>query len=113
MIQKAIHTATAFTVLILLSLFSQSCNKTSKVKWIFYDETHCADKWEFTNNNERLKQNITEYLDGKGIKVLEIEIFRQIEAETCSACTCKTGRQIKCKVKRGDLDEAKDEGFYE
>jgi hypothetical protein len=99
--------------IILVVLFTTGCSKSSKMRWILYDETNCADKWTFTNNNEVLKENIVDYMEGKGVKIFEIEIFSLAQAESCSECSCKTGRQVKCKIKKGDLDNAKSEGFYE
>src|SRR6187401_3409522 len=90
-----------FAAIFLVVLFMSGCGKSSNVRWVLYDETNCADKWTFNNNNEILKNNIVEYMDGKGVKIFEIEIFRQVEAESCGECTCKTGRQVKCKVRKG------------
>jgi hypothetical protein len=99
---------------IVLCLFAfLGCTKSGNVRWVYYDETNCADRWEYTNNNEKLKDNIIEYLDGRGVTVHEIEIFRRLEAESCSDCNCRTGRQIKCKIKKSDLDNARSEGFRE
>ncbi len=99
--------------ILFVVLFMLGCSKSSKVRWVYYDETNCSDKWEYTNNNELLKKNIVEYMDSRGVKVFEIEIFIIVEAESCGECSCKTGRQVKCKIKKGDLENAKGEGFYE
>src|SRR4051812_38756814 len=89
----------AAIVLVVLSI--SACSKSSKVRWVLYDETNCSDKWAYTNNNEVLKDNIVNYMDSKGVKIYEIEIFRIVDAESCSECSCKTGRQVKCKIKKG------------
>jgi hypothetical protein len=80
---------------------------------VYYDETKCSDKWTYQNNNEALKENVTSYLSGKGIKIYEIEIFWNSNPESCSECYCKTGRRFKCKVKKSDLKEIEQEGFYQ
>lgn len=91
---------------------STGCTKLN-VKWVKYDETRC-DKWTYSENNEVLKTNIESYLKGKGVKVLESEIFVDAEPDAnCSGCACKTGRTIKIKIKKRELDEAKAEGFYQ
>lgn len=88
------------------------CTKLN-VKWIKYEETRC-DKWTFSENNEVLKTNVESYLKGKGVKVLEIEIFVDTEPEAnCQGCNCKTGRTIKIKIKKREMDEAKAEGFHD
>jgi hypothetical protein len=103
----------AAVLILFIAIFVAGCNKSSNVRWVYYDETNCADPWAFTNNNEQLKNNVVNYLDGEGVKVFEIEIFRQQPAETCPECTCKTGRQYKLKIKRSDLDNARSKNFYE
>ncbi|WP_317896913.1 hypothetical protein [Aurantibacillus circumpalustris] len=102
-----------FLVLSIIFVLISGCGKLGGVKWLHYDETFCADKWEKNVNNEKLKNNITEYLDKKGIKVFEIEIFSDITPDSCTECACKTGRRIKCKVSSGDVSELKNEKFYE
>ena len=109
-LMTALRLRSLFLILAASFLFA-GCGKNQFV-WMNYDETSCADKWSFDLNNERLKDNVTAYLDSKGIKVLEIEIFVDGTAETCLACTCKTGRRIKCKVKKKEEDNLQGEGFY-
>ncbi len=47
-----------FGVLLLtLALFLQ-CSKTGKTKWLYYNQTQCADKWGSYTNNEDLKLKI-------------------------------------------------------
>src|SRR3954469_9680810 len=105
--------ATIFSGMALVGamLFSSACLKTN-VKWVNYDETRC-DKWEHNNNNEKLKENFVNYYRSKGVKIYEVEIFSDRDAETCIDCSCKTGRRFNCKVPKGDVKEVKKDGFYE
>lgn len=100
-----------FSIVVLFSL--SGCTKSGNVKWVYYDETQCADKWTYTNNNESLKLNVISYMKSKGITIYEMEIFNDRTAESCTECSCKSGRRLKCKVKKSDLKEIKQEGFYE
>jgi len=109
-LQKVLRLKTFFLIAIF-SLFLLNCSK-SKFVWMYYNETSCSDKWSYDINNEKLKDNVTAYLDSKGIKVLEIEIYVDGTAEVCTACTCKTGRRIKVKVKGREEDNLQGEGFY-
>jgi hypothetical protein len=98
----------AFAVFIITG-----CGKSAHVRWVYYDETKCGDRWTYTNNNEALKQNIISYMKSKGITIHEMEIFNDRTAESCGECNCKSGRRLKCKVKKSDVKEIKKEGFYE
>lgn len=100
-------------LLALVLVFALSCSKHGNTKWLWYDQTQCADKWGPYKNNEDLKNIMTAYFDERGIKVYDIEIFGNGVADSCLACPCKTGKRIKLKVKSRDLQAIKDEGFYE
>ena len=102
----------AFFAVVLISVVV-SCTKPRNIKWVYYDQTLCADKWGPYTSNEDLKIKITDYFDGIGIEVYDIEIFNFGTPETCLACTCKTGKTIKLKIKKKHLDDIKKEGFYE
>ena len=102
-----------FSVLLVVSILLFGCGKTGNYKWLHYDETYCADKWDGNINNEKLKDNVVAYLDKQGIKVYEIEIFSDRTPDACADCYCKSGRRIKCKVKKRDVKDIKKEGFYE
>ena len=104
----------AFSISLVLTALMWGCAKPSKkVTWMYYEETYCADRWTYTNSNERLKENARAYLASKGVTVYEMEIFLHAEPEACKACTCKTGRRYKMKVKSSDVEDAKREGLYE
>jgi hypothetical protein len=96
----------------LLLLVFSGCIKP-KMSWVYYDETRCADKWEYTHNNERLKENFTTYYKSQGVRIYEVEIFSDGAAETCSECSCKTGRRFKAKVKKSEVKNLKNAGFYQ
>lgn len=90
-----------------------SCGKSGNVKWVYYDETYCSDKWDYHVNNELLKENVAGFLKGKGVKVYEIEIFNDRTPDTCTDCSCKSGRRIKCKIKKREVKNVRGLGFYE
>lgn len=89
------------------------CQKVNVI-WVKYNETQCADSWDYSDNNEVLKEHVETYLKGKGVKVLEMEIFIDADPQqNCSSCSCTTGRTIKVKIKKRDLDDVKNLGFYQ
>jgi hypothetical protein len=100
------------SLVLILCVFIQ-CAKTGKTKWVYYNQTQCADKWGSYTNNEDLKIKITEYFASKGVDVYDVEIFSNGTAEACLECSCLTGKRIKLKIMKRDLDELKEEGFYE
>jgi hypothetical protein len=114
MILRMIQYFYQFRVLIVLGLLCVlvSCAKTSTVRWVVYDETYCSDKWDYNSNNEKLKENVVAFLKNKGIKVLELEIYSDRTPEQCANCTCKSGRRIKCKIKKRDVSDANSLDFY-
>lgn len=116
MFMSRIYFRTSLLSLFVLAgilIFPVSCAKNGNTNWVWYDQTHCSDKWGPYKNNEDLKTVITAYFDEKGVKVHDIEIFLNGVADSCLACPCKTGKRIKLKVKSRDLKAIKEEGFYE
>jgi hypothetical protein len=104
---------TKIVILISVILLSFACQKSGRYKWVYYDETHCSDAWEYNLNNEKLKDNITNYLKRKNITVYDVEVFSDRVAETNTSCDSKTGRRFKCKLVKSKVDDIKKEGFYE
>jgi hypothetical protein len=105
--------ATIFTLFVLITAALHTGCTKSNMRWVFYDETLCADRWEYHINNEKLKTNFVNYYDGKGVRIYDVEIFSDIAADPCADCTCKTGRRFKAKVKKGDVEGLKSDGFYQ
>lgn len=101
------------SLLLTLQLVLSSCNKPLKERWVYYDETYCADGWVYSGVNEVLKQNIIDYFKAKNISIYDIEIFVDRQADQNSSCLNKSGRRIRCKIGKRDLDEIKEHGFYE
>lgn len=111
---KRLHTlllSATISAICFIAVISSGCSK-SKVKWLYYDETHC-DRWEYAMNNEQLKDNFTNYYKTRGVKIFEVEIFSDINPDQCIDCTCKTGRRFKAKVSRSDAKALRGDGFYE
>lgn len=99
--------------MLLAVSFMIGCNKPLRMSWVYYDETVCADRWGYSNVNEVQKDNVTAYYKKKGIRIYELEIIIDRDPEGCGDCSCKTGRRIKCKVKKSDVKDLLPEGFYE
>ncbi|HQQ93859.1 MAG TPA: hypothetical protein PLQ93_04855 [Bacteroidia bacterium] len=108
-----INRAGIFSALCMTLLLALACTKPSNIRWVYYNQTYCSDKWGAYSNNEDLKVKITEYCKSKNIDVYDIEIYSNGTADNCLDCTCKTGKRIKLKVKKRDLEDIKKEGFYE
>jgi hypothetical protein len=104
---------TGLIVLLVALLLGVGCGKRFTYKWVYYDETYCSDVWKTSANNETLKQNVIDYLDAKGVKVFDIEIFSDKTAESFVSCDNRTGRRFKCKIKEINLSKVKGLGFYE
>lgn len=105
----------SFTVVLVFALHIvlSSCNKPLKERWVYYDETYCADAWTYSGVNEVLKLNVIDYFKTKNISIYDIEIFVDRQAEQNNSCLNKSGRRIRCKIGKRDLEDIKIHGFYE
>ena len=98
-----------------MSTFS-SCEKITKTTWIFYDETWGTDPWGSEEISENDKtQNVEDYLKNKGVKVFEVRVVNDANTGDilCFAMNCKTGNRIHAKIRKKDIDNAINAGFYE
>lgn len=91
--------------LICCSAFILSCNKKAvigdKFMTLSYKQTHCSDLWITNPTNDNITvNNISHFLDSAGMTSPEfgVNIRNDGVAEICSACTCKTGKNIYVTV---------------
>jgi len=102
----------SITILLFLAIGFSACEKNTI--WVYYDETHCSDKWGVAKvpDEEKIKK-IKEHLRSQQIHVIKVEINSDGRLEvTCRACHCETGVIIKCKINERDLFKATNENFY-
>jgi hypothetical protein len=103
-------------MIIIIAVFTtvlfSACTKDTI--WVYYDETHCFDKWGYPDvpDKEKLKA-VKKYLKSKNISVLKIETtFDETLVQGCFACHCTSGTIIKCKIYEDDLQKIMNENFY-
>jgi len=90
-----------FFILLAISVYSCSDRGYYSTEF-YYEETYCSDPWQqnttWDNDNE-LKTLISSYLtDSLTIEFSNLRITEEGTPDTCSACTCKTGRYIRLNV---------------
>ena len=107
------HSRALLLVVVMLAMFLISCNKSNRETWAYYDETYCSDKWPQSGNNETLKQNIIDYFKPKGVEIFDIEIFVDRDPESSAQCYNKTGRRVRVRINKSDVETVKSNGFYE
>lgn len=91
-----------FVKLLLAFLITAAftCNKTSDLEdknnqlTLAYAQTHCADPWTTSADDNVTAQNISRYLKSYGIQVVSVRITKTSEGVACLACTCLSGKTI-------------------
>ena len=98
--------------IVLASALLSSCQKERT--WVYYDETACIDKWGVASiPDEKKVKNVKKLLKSTGIHVITVEITNDGVFNPCMACSCTTGKRIKCEIYERDLDKAFEENFYQ
>lgn len=98
-------------LLIIAGILLVSCNYDTKMK---YNETQCADEWNYDPDINVHKNNIKHYLLTKGIETGDIQIVTTpISGMVCEACTCPSDRTIYITVTPNDKAKAIAAGFVE
>ncbi len=125
-----------FITLILSCLFSFSkCNKktncckknaTSEISasklnanevWMRFDETKCANPWNFNWFSKPTKEQILGAVKGnllgKEINILEIKSSTENDFISCEACTCPNGIHFYVRANKSEIEKLKALKFYE
>lgn len=61
---------------------------------LYYEQTFCADVWETGSTDSITLANVAAYLNEQNLYVADLSIKQTGAAETCYACSCKTGKTI-------------------
>ena len=110
---KTIQKILLLCVVIIFTAFScEKENDDPDAILTCYDETQCADPWVKRTQDAETISNVKDYLSSRDIDVLNIQISNDGVYESCRACSCKTGRRIKVKIKYMYLERIKAVHFY-
>lgn len=60
----------------------------------YYEQTFCSDPWQTGSTDSITLENVAAYLNEHDLYVAGLSIKQTGAAETCYACTCKTGKTI-------------------
>ncbi len=85
------------SLLIILCVGMASCAKTTKGKWMIYEEEVCLPFWADEDQHRKSKDNLEQFLKTEGIIPLKIRITGERLPE-CEACHCKTGLSYEVQV---------------
>jgi len=124
-----------FFSLVLCCLFSfGKCNKKKKCSkkkaltetstkinadevWMQYNETKCANPWQFNwfqkPTDAQVLGAIQSDLIGKEIAVLEIKSSAEKDFMSCDACDCPTGTHYFVRVNKSETEELRALKFFE
>lgn len=125
-----------FIPLIVVCLFSfGKCNKkkkcskknatteTSSAKlnanevWMRYDETKCANPWQFNwfakTTPEQVEGAVKSNLIEKEIAILEIRSATEKDLISCEGCDCPNGTHFYVRVNASEIEKLKPLKFYQ
>ena len=81
--------------IILLAVITFSCTK-KPIQYVSlsHKQTICADQWPGGSNDSLTLVNVAHYLDSLGLYIAGLSIKLENSPESCTTCTCKTGKTI-------------------
>lgn len=97
--------------LVTLLFYATACDNSDQV-WMVYEETQCADAWDTIDLDSTTGQ-VREYLDRKGVRVIDLRIVTYSIGPFCSACTCPSGKNIRVLVRNSNKEVMVGLGFTE
>lgn len=84
--------------------------------WMQYDETKCANPWNFNwfvkPTEEQILGAVKSELLGNEINVLEIKSTYEENNISCDACTCPNGRHFYVRINKPEIEKLKAMKFY-
>lgn len=83
-------------LIILLTPIIFSCTKKTPIQYVSlsHKQTICADLWLTGSSDSLTLVNVAHYLDSLGLYIASLLIKLDNSPESCTACTCKTGKTI-------------------
>lgn len=85
--------------------------------WMQYDETKCANPWQFNwfqkPTQEQITSAVKSELLGREIAVLEIRSSSEKYFISCEACTCPNGTHYYVRVNKTEIEKLKALKFFE
>jgi hypothetical protein len=95
----------------------QPCGIQSDEVWLQYDETKCANPWQFNwfapPTDEQLAGAVKGELTGRNIQILEMRTSRDKDMVSCDACTCPNGFHYFVRIKTAEKSKLTELNFYE
>lgn len=85
--------------------------------WLGYDETQCANPWQFNwfvaPTDEQLAGAVRGHLQGQGFTILDMRTARDKDKVNCEGCTCLNGFHYYVYVPKAEADKLKAMKFHE
>ena len=85
--------------------------------WMQYDETKCANPWQFNwfakPTPEQVEGAVKSNLIEKEIAVLEIRSSTEKDLISCEGCDCPNGTHFYVRVNKSEIEKLKALKFYE
>jgi hypothetical protein len=88
-----------------------ACSKNTLIEdkyvTLSYNQTFCADPWKNLSSDSLTLVNVANYLNSYNLYIAGLNIKQVLPADSCKACTCKTGKTIYVSTFDSDSLKAK------
>ncbi len=99
--------------LCLLTLGLAGCGKHRFDREVFYDQTFCADAWDYGNTDAKTIDQMVAFVNKNGVKIRDARLVAKRGPDGCYACTCRSGQVFYGWVREDDLAAVQKLGFRE
>lgn len=88
------------------------CAKRFSSTWVEYEQTQCSDPWHGdVEDGTDINTAVQSYLESNDVRVFEVEISGNGDAQTCMSCSCRTGNIVNAQIHEDDVHQAVTLGF--
>jgi hypothetical protein len=99
--------------LCLATLGLVGCEKYRFDKEVLYEQTFCAEAWDYGDTDAETVDQMVAFLDKNGVKLRDARLVSERSPDGCYACNCKSGRVFYGRVREKDLAAVQKLGFRE
>jgi hypothetical protein len=92
-----------FSITVLLACAKKDAIGKDEYITLTYQQTYCSDRWSTAATDSLTLDNVRTYLHLNGLYISSLSMKQTANADSCKACTCKTGKTIFVSTLNSEL----------
>lgn len=95
------------SIVALLACTKKEAMGENEYTTLIYQQTFCSDPWTTAASDSLTLNNVQAYINSNNLYLAGLSIKQTSNADTCKACTCKTGKTLFVSTLNSEVLKAK------